>query len=130
MLLGIAVLGLVACDGDRGGAGTPTPPGSVSGGSAARALAALCEMTVATGPEPAGATFYDRAHVSLHAIAAAAGEVDREAEGTLLVTMQRVEADLERPELPVGFTDDVGALRVATVAALELIELPAPACSA
>ena len=122
------MLGLVACEGET------EPPtattGAVSGASAARTLAALCEMSSATDPEAAGAAFYDRAHATLHGIAAAVGQDDRAAEGALLLTMQQVEADLERTDLPEAFGHDVEALRVATAAALELIGVPDPGCGA
>jgi hypothetical protein len=61
-------------------------------------------------------------------IAGATSDVDRAAAAGLLVTMQRVEADLEAPALPAGFASDVEALRAATVYALRAVGLRAPPC--
>ena len=138
LMVGFLTLALGSC----GGAGDPTPTvaptsstvtgatGSLSAGASARALEALCEITVTIDREAARAAFYDRAHATLHAIAAAVGNVDRASEGTLLAAKQRVEADLEAPSLPAGFSSDVEALRVATSTALGVLELPAPDCGA
>ena len=122
-----------ACGGEGGGATGPSATGSPSGGAPTQAdttvaLTALCAVAAATDPDTASAAFYDRAPATLHAIAAAAGERDRAAEGALLVRMQRVEADLEVTPLPPAFSDDVAALRSATGHAASILGLDVPSC--
>jgi hypothetical protein len=104
------------------------PLGVVAPDAVARAMTALCDIERSAGID-ARATFYDRAHQTLHVIAAATGRVDRGAEAALLVAKQRVEAELERePPDPETFADDVAVLYVATSDALRAIGLDAPAC--
>ena len=126
----VIVVALAACD--RGGADAPTPSPAatptVTPEKASETMGALCDLEAVTDPQDANAAFYDRAHVTLHAIAGASGEVDRGVEAEVLTTMQRVEADLEQPALPDGFTADVVALRAATSEALRLIGLKASDC--
>ena len=129
--IALASLALVAvsCGGD--GDEDPSPTGSPTGLSseaAATAVEALCRMASIGDPAEAKATFYNDAHVTLHAIAreADANRVGSDAE--LLISMQRVEAELEEPSLPAAYPDDVRALRLATVRALESIDLQAPSC--
>jgi hypothetical protein len=123
-----------ACGGSSGpGDPTPTPLpsgslGVVTSEAAARTVTALCALSSATDRNAANASFYDDAHQELHVIAAATTDVDRAAAGGLLVTMQRVEADLATSSLPSGFANDVEALRVATVRAIRAVGLTAPAC--
>jgi hypothetical protein len=95
-----------------------------------RAVLGLCEIPGATDPDTASATFQDRAHQTLHDLAAAAEEVDRAAAGELLRSKQRVEADLAEVTLPAGFGADVDVLLAATRRALEVVGLDAPACPA
>jgi hypothetical protein len=123
-----------ACGGSSGHADptrTPLPSGSlgvVAPDAAARTVSALCTLSSATDRSDANSSFYDDAHQELHVIAAATSDVDRAAAAGLLVTMQRVEADLATTALPTGFPSDVEALRVATVRAIHAIGLTAPAC--
>jgi hypothetical protein len=102
--------------------------GPVTQADADRAVAGLCDIVGATERAPANAAFQDRAHATLHAVAAAAEEVDRAAAAALLLTKQRVEADLAEPVLPAGFAADVEALLAALDGALEVIGLHTPAC--
>jgi hypothetical protein len=134
LLIGFAIA-LAACGG--GSSHRPTPSGSplpsgalgvVSPGAAARTVTALCDLRVIRDPDTANATFFDDAHQELHVIAGATTDVDRGAAGALLVTMQRVEADLEAASLPANFGADVGALRSATVRALRVVGLSVPGC--
>jgi hypothetical protein len=102
--------------------------GPVLQGSVEEAVAGLCDAAGASELEVAAATFADRAHQTLHVVAAAVQEVDRAAAAALQQTKQRVEADLAEPALPPGFAADVDALLVALRAALEAIGLEAPSC--
>lgn len=126
--LGLALVA-AACSGSDDApptAGTTSPVAAVD---AERAVTGLCELADETGLAAANALFQDRAHRTLHAVAAEAERVDRSVSAALLETKQRVEADLAEPDLPIGFADDVGALLVAFRAALETIGLSAPACA-
>jgi hypothetical protein len=126
----VVVVALTACD--RGGADEPAPPPSgsptVTPAKASQTMDALCELERVADTQDANAAFYDRAHVTLHAIAGASGELDRGVEAEVLTTMQRVEADLEQRALPDGFAADVVALRTATSDALRLIGLTSSSC--
>jgi hypothetical protein len=86
-------------------------------------------MQEAAAASAAKATFYDLTHDELHAIAAATEGQDRQAAASLLEAMQRVEAELEHPPFPGGFSADVDALVGTTRAALGAIGLDAPACT-
>jgi hypothetical protein len=132
----VLVLGcsLTACSGDGGAEPTPSPLPSGSLGvvtpeAAVSAVQGLCGVREAPDASAAKATFYDRTHDELHVIAAATEEQDRSAAASLLEAMQRVEAELEHPPLPGGFSADVDALVGTTRAALEAIGLDAPACT-
>jgi hypothetical protein len=125
----LAFAGACASDGDPP---APTAPGSTSSlspGAVTEALAALCDLASDPTVDAARATFYDRAHVTLHAIAAAAAAEDAGSDAELLIAKQRIEAQLEEGELAPGFVDDVLALRAATAETLEVIGVPAPACA-
>lgn len=126
-------LTLTACGGGGATAGGGTVPdvsGTVTAEAANRAVLALCGIAGETDLGTATATFYDRAHETLHAIAAAAEQVDRPAAAALLTAKSRVEADLEQQALPEGFGADVAALIAATGEALEALGLPTPPCPA
>jgi hypothetical protein len=125
---------LVACGGNDASQPTPSPLpsgslGVVTSGAAAAAVQGLCGVRDAPDAAVAKAAFYDRTHQELHVIAAAVEERDRQAAGSLLEAMQRVEAELERPLLPAGFATDVESLVGATRAALEAVGLGRPACA-
>ena len=131
-----AALSLAACSGYGGSDHATTPPplpsgslGVVTSAAAVAAVEGLCSVRDAADAPAAKATFYDRTHQELHVIAAATEERDRQAAASLLEAMQRVEAELEHPPLPGGFSDDVETLVEATRGALESIGLDAPACS-
>jgi hypothetical protein len=125
--LAVAIVA-AACSGSSDPGPTTAPTGPVASTDADRAVSALCELAGETDPAAANALFQDRAHQTLHAVAAEAERVDRAASAALLETKQRVEADLAEPDLPPGFADDVETLLVALRAALETIGLPAPEC--
>jgi hypothetical protein len=133
-LLALALLsGLGLLAAACGGEDEPTASGSlgpVTQADADRAVLALCETAEATDLAAAAAPFHNRAHQTLHAIAAATEGRDRAAAAGLLAAKQRVEADLAETDLPPGFADDVEALLGATRAALDAIGLDAPACPA
>jgi hypothetical protein len=120
-----------ACGDDGGGDGKPLPSGSlgvVRPDTATTAVLGLCDLTNATYVVDARATFLDRSHATLHAIAAAADARDRASAAALFEAKQRVEAALAREDLPSRFRRDVETLIGATRDALDAIGLDAPAC--
>jgi hypothetical protein len=129
----LSLLVLTACG---GGAAEPTPAQSGPSGSlgvmtaeaGTEALAALCQLRSATDRDTANGLFFDRAHLTLHVLAAATEPVDRVPAAGLLETKQVVEADLQADALPETFSDDVEALIEATRTALHTVGLPSPAC--
>jgi hypothetical protein len=132
--LTLALALLVGCSADGSTTATPAPSGPsgalgvVTAQAAAETVSALCGMRRDTDRDTANAVFYDRAHGTLHALAAAAEDIDRAAAGQVLVTMQRVEADLQADELPATFGEDAGALLLSVRSALATVDLPAPDC--
>jgi hypothetical protein len=126
---------VAACGSDGGGNEVPSgaPSGSlgpVTVQAAAEAVRGLCDLASTTDLVEAEAIFLDRSHETLHVIAAATEERDRNAAADLLEAKQRVEADLAETDLPPDFAADVGALIEATRAALEAIGLDGPSCPA
>lgn len=132
--LGLSVLlalATVACGSNAGGATDLS--GGVAQHQANEAMSALCD--IAEGRvmafEEAQAAFNNRAHETLHHIAAAAQEEgDAAAAGALLEAKSVVETDLEQEEPPADLEDHVAALAEATVAAIRVIGLDAGPCSA
>jgi hypothetical protein len=131
-----ASLALAACGGYGDSGQVTTPPalpsgslGVVTSDAAVAAVRGLCDVRDAPDAPAANATFYDRTHQELHVIAAATEEQDRAKAASLLEAMQRVEAELERPLLPAGFSADVESLVGATREALASIGLDAPGCT-
>jgi hypothetical protein len=119
-----------ACGDDRGEE-EPLPsgsPGVVTQEAAREAVLGLCELASTTDALDAEATFLDRSHATLHAIAAAAEAPDPASVTALLVAKQRVEAALARDDLPPRFRRDVVGLIDATRAALDALGLEGPAC--
>lgn len=90
---------------------------------------ALCEAQdeAARDPEEARTVFFDRAHDSLHDIAAAAEEVDRASAARLLEAKQAVEADLEATAAP-ELASDLGRLIGATRGALRDLSVSTEGC--
>jgi hypothetical protein len=132
-LLCTLVVLLTGCGGEAARSTTvPSGPsgslGIVTPDAAAEALGAMCEMRGATERDEANALFFDRAHQTLHVLAAATEETDRVPAAGLLETMQAVEADLRSDSLPETFSDDVANLLDATRRALGTVGLPAPGC--
>ena len=129
----LVLFALVACDGGTPGA-SPAPSGPsgslgvMTADAGIQALAALCELRSVTDRDQANGVFFDHAHQTLHVLAAATEPVDRVPAAGLLEAKQVVEADLQADALPPSFPDDVRALLEATRAALEAVDLPAPAC--
>ena len=122
---------LAAACGGGGDAGEPSPSSSfgvVTPDTAATAVLGLCDLTKATDVIEARATFLDRSHATLHAIAAAADAQDRASAAALFEAKQRVEAALARDDLPSRFQRDVETLIGTTRDALDAIGLDAPAC--
>jgi hypothetical protein len=131
-----AALVLAACGGYGGADQVTTPPappsgslGVVTSDAAVAAVQGLCDVREAPSAPAASATFYDRTHQELHVIAAATEERDRAKAAALLEAMQRVEAELERPLLPAGFSADVETLVGATRGALASIGLDTSGCT-
>jgi hypothetical protein len=126
-----ALATVAAACGDGGDAGEPSPStsiGVVTPDMATTAVIGLCDLTIATDVVEARATFLDRSHATLHAIAAAADVRDRASAAALFEAKQRVEAALARPDLPPRFQRDVETLIGTTRDALDAIGLDAPAC--
>ena len=126
-LVALAIVA-TACGDEDVPAGPTSPAPSVTAERADTAIAALCEIETAADLEPARVAFYDRAHATLHDIAAEAAAADPGSDAELLIAKQRVEAALEEPELPPGFDGDVAALRVATTEVLDEMGLVTPPC--
>lgn len=132
-LLCVAALLLCACD---GGEAQPSPAASGPSGSlgvmsadaGTKAIGALCELREAADRDTANATFFDRAHATLHVLAAATETVDRVPAAGLLESKQVVEADLRSESLPASFHRDVAELLTAARTALDTLDLPAPDC--
>jgi uncharacterized membrane protein YccC len=119
-----------ACGADLD-AGEPSPSSSfgvVTPDAARRAVLGLCELGSTTDALTAEATFLDRSHATLHAIAAEAEARDRPSASALLEAKQRVEAALARDGLPPRFQRDVENLIDATRTALDALGIGAPAC--
>jgi hypothetical protein len=132
--LGLSVLlalAAVACGANAGG--VTGLSGGVTQDQANRAMTALCDIAEGrvTAFEEVQAAFNNRAHETLHHIAAAAEEQgDTGAAAALLETKFVVETDLEQEEAPPELTTHAGALAEATAAAIRAIGLTAEACSA
>lgn len=131
-LCSVSVL-LAGCDSGTAQPG-PTasgPSGSlgiITAGGAAEAVDAMCELGGITDRDEANALFFDRAHQTLHVLAAATEVVDRVPAAGLLEAKQTVEEDLQAEALPKVFSADVADLLDATRRALRTVDLPAPAC--
>jgi hypothetical protein len=125
---------LVACGAGAGTTPTTAPSGPsgslgvVTAQAAGEAVTAICGLERAPDRDTANGLFYDHAHATLHAIAAATEPVDRVPAARVLQTMQVVEADLQADVLPDRFADDAAALLRAVRGALHAVDLPAPDC--
>jgi hypothetical protein len=121
-ILGSACLGQEETD--------PSGPSSVSQADADQVVGGLCEMSgeIRDDVVSGRTVFYDRVHERLHAIAAAAQEIDAVAAGSLLEAKQLVEADLEEPAAPAAYGERVDNLLVVTQEAVVLIGLDDPGC--
>ena len=111
-----------------------TSPGATSGpvtvALAERVVLGLCQLErdVEHGDRGAAeATFLDRSHDGLHAIAGALEGVDRSAAGDVLVSKQVVEQAFVSDELPTA--GQVATLLSAARRGLALLDLPTPQCS-
>lgn len=128
-----ASVALAAC-GSSGADPVPTSPGTTSGSVtpalAERVVLGLCRMgiDIERGDRAAAeATFLDRSHGGLHAIAGELEAVDRAAAGDVLGTKQAVEQAFADGDLPTA--EQVATLLSATRRGLALLELPIPPCS-
>jgi hypothetical protein len=93
-------------------------------------VSALCEIAADEGSDraAANAAFYDRAHQTLHVIAAAVEVRDRAAAAALQQDKGVVEEDLARRRLPRSFADDIAALVSETRDGLARVGIDVPAC--
>jgi hypothetical protein len=128
-----AVVSAAAC-GSSGADPVPTSPGTTAGpvtpALSERVVLGLCQLgrDVERGDGGAAeATFLDRSHDGLHAIAAALEAVDRAAAGDVLGSKQAVEQAFADGELPT--VEQVATLLSATRRGLAVLELPVPPCS-
>lgn len=95
----------------------------------AGAATALCQATeeARSDVDAARTTFYDRSHADVHVIARALEEVDRARAGRILLTKQRVEAELLSGGSPT-LSDDLRQLFLATRAGLRRLDVSVPEC--
>lgn len=122
--------------GCSGGGANPAPTesgpsgslGVITAAAAAEVVGAICDLRETTDRDRANGLFFDRAHQTLHVLAAATEVVDRVAAAGLLEVTQAVEADLLTEALPKTIRSDVGGLLDGTRNALRAIDLPAPGC--
>jgi hypothetical protein len=102
----------------------------VSQSAASAAALGLCDVRAQAGDAgAAGATFDDRVHETIHAIAAAVQEVDPEVAAHLLETKERVESDLADGAAERDLGADVDRLIEATAAATEALGLDPTGCA-
>ena len=128
-----ALVGLPSCAASEPNVTVPAPSGSlgvVTVENARGAVSALCEIAAQEGTDrdAANATFYDRAHQTLHVIAAAVEVRDRGAAAALQQDKGVVEEDLAREQLPRSFADDVRILVSGTRDALARVGINVPPC--
>ena len=128
-----ALVGLASCAASEPSLTAPAPSGSlgvVTVEAARRAVGALCEIATQEGTDrgAANASFYDRAHQTLHVIAAAVEVRDRAAAAALQQDKGVVEEDLARERLPRSFADDVRTLVGGTRDALARVGIDVPPC--
>jgi hypothetical protein len=135
--LGLSVLlalATVACGANGDGAdedGGTDLHGGVTQDQADEAMAALCDIAEGrvTEFDEIQAAFNNRAHETLHHVAAVAEEVDPASAGALLEAKSVVEADLEQDEAPPELAAHAAALAGTTAAAIRAIGLPIDPCS-
>jgi hypothetical protein len=133
VLSAAALVGLSSCGASGSGMARPLPSGSlgvVTVEGARRAVSALCEIAAheAADRDAASAAFLDRAHQTLHVIAAAVEVRDRPAAAALQQAKGVVEEDLARRRLPRSFADDIAALVSETRNSLERVGIDVPPC--
>jgi hypothetical protein len=119
----------VACGANAGG--STDLSGGVSQEQADEAMTALCDIAEGrvTAFDEVQAAFNNRAHETLHHVAAVAQEEDPAAAGALLEAKSVVEADLEQEDPPADLADHAAALAEATAVAIRRIGLNAGTCS-
>lgn len=128
-----ALVGLASCAASEPNVTAPAPSGSlgvVTVEAARGAVSALCEIAAQEGVDrdAANAAFYDRAHQTLHVIAAAVEVRDRAAAAALQQDKGVVEEELARERLPRSFADDVRTLVSGTRDALARVGIDVPPC--
>jgi hypothetical protein len=119
----------VACGANAGG--STDLSGGVSQEQADEAMTALCDIAEGrvTAFDEVQAAFNNRAHETLHHVAAVAQEEDPAAAGALLEAKSVVEADLGQEDPPADLADHAAALAEATAVAIRRIGLNAGTCS-
>jgi len=124
-------LALGACGGGRSRPATATAGAAAAAtGDFLAAEAGLCQARAeaASDPKAARATFFDRSHQGLHAIARELEGVDRAAAARLLEAKQAVEADFTGEASPAKLRDDLGVLSDTTRAGLDRLKVAVAAC--
>ena len=122
-------LATVACGANA--VGTTDLSHGVPQEQADEAMTALCDIAEGrvTAFEQVRAAFNDRAHETLHHVAAATQEEDPAKAAALLEAKSVVETDLGRDEAPIRVAEHVTALATATAAAIRAIGLEGEPCS-
>lgn len=123
---------LIAGVGCGANAGGTTEPAGLSQVQADEAMTALCDIAGGrvTGFDEVRAAFNNRAHETLHHIAAVAQEGATAKAAALLEAKSVVETDLAQDEAPPDVAEHVSALAEATAEAIRAIGLEAVPCPA
>jgi hypothetical protein len=132
----VLLASLLAACGDASTSGGAAPGPTVTGSlgafdtsDAAAVVSGLCELRdPEISRDDANTTFFEQVHSRLHVLAAAIEPIDRPASGTLFEAKEKVELDLQGPQLPASFGDDVSSLLEAVTKALDVAGLPSGRC--
>ena len=136
-LVGLLLVGALAMTGGACG-DDDGPPTSVKVGDEevpatrlADAFQGIClarRQAGAGNPQSARTTFFDRSHDTLHVLALAWEDVDRQKAGELLLAKQLVEADLEATPVRANLVQDLKRLADVTRSGLARLEISTPPC--
>lgn len=109
---------------------TSTPEADAEAVRFEDAQSGVCEAAAAAASdvEAAEAIFFDRAHDSLHELAAALGDTDRVSAARLLEAKQDVEAELDGAARREIVRDDLVALAAVTGGALDVLGIERAEC--
>jgi hypothetical protein len=88
----------------------------------------LCATQRTADQTAARSSFYNRSHTGLHVIAQALEAGNRTLAGRLLISMQKVEADLAAANEPLARPHDVAQLVQTTRTGLARLSVPAADC--